>query len=478
MGPGELSQALVGVDKVVLAGWLALLHLVMSVAVTLHALLGKRDIAATIGWVGLAWLSPFLGPLLYWLFGINRISQRARALGRAETMASAQGATALSQDDGLAALARTGEALSGRPLLAGNALLMLHHGEEAYPRMLAAIAEAQHSVDLASYIFRDDGAGRPFIDALAAASRRGVAVRVLIDALGGGYFVAPAYRALRRAGVPTARFLHASMPWKMPFLNMRNHKKLLIVDGAVGFTGGLNIGGENLIRLAPRELVRDTHFELRGPAVRQLAEAFAEDWAFTTGTAPASQPGAPDPGAGPARVRAITAGPDQDLRKIETLLSQAANCARHSVLVMTPYFLPDDRLLAALSLAALRGVAVDLLVPEHSNHAYIDWAMRAHIGPLLDAGARVWLAPPPFDHSKLLVVDGAWSLVGSSNWDMRSLRLNFELNLEVYDPATAAAIAALIEGRRGRQLLAEELAARRFSARIRDAAARLALPYV
>jgi cardiolipin synthase A/B len=477
MGVTAIWQTLIGLDRLVLASGLALAHLALSLGVTLHALLSKRDIAATIGWIGLAWLSPFLGPALYWMFGINRVSQRARALGFAEAPPQPP-EVAQDAGDGLAALARTGEALSGRPLLAGNALVMLHHGEEAYPRMLAAIEAAEHSIDLASYIFRDDAAGRPFIAALTAATRRGVAVRVLIDAVGGGYFGAPAYRALQRAGVPAARFMHAGLPWKMPFLNLRNHKKLLIVDGAVGFTGGLNIGGENLVRLAPRALVRDTHFELRGPAVRQLAEAFAEDWAFTTETPPLPQPGQPDPAAGPARVRAITAGPDQDLRKIETLLLQAATCARRSILVMTPYFLPDDRLLGGLALAALRGVAVDVLVPEHSNHAYIDWAMRAHIGPLLEAGARVWLAPPPFDHSKLLVVDGAWSLVGSSNWDMRSLRLNFELNLEVYDPATAAAIAALIEARRGQPLALEALAARTFPVRLRDAAARLALPYI
>ena len=380
--------------------------------------------------------------------------------------------------EGFAALARTGEALSGRGLPGGNALTILHSGDDAYPRMIAAIAAAEHSVDLASYIFRDDAAGRPFIDALTDAARRGVAVRVLIDAVGGGYFAAPAYRALRRAGVPAARFLHASLPWKMPFLNLRNHKKLLIVDGRLGFTGGLNIGAENLIRLAPPHPVQDTHFLLRGPAVRQLAEAFAADWAFATGTPPAPQPGTPEDAAGPALVRAITAGPDHDVRKIETLLLQAATCARHSIQVMTPYFLPDDRLLTALGLAALRGVAVDIVVPEHGNHRIIDWAMRAHVLPLLENGGRIWLAPPPFDHSKLLVVDGGWSLIGSSNWDMRSLRLNFELNLEVYDPATAAAIARLIEARRGRRLTTTELAARRFPARLRDAAARLSLPYI
>ena len=157
---------------------------------------------------------------------------------------------------------------------------------------------------------------------------------------------------------------------------------------------------------------------------------------------------------------------------------QAVTCARRSVVVMTPYFLPDERLVSALALAALRGVGVDLVVPERSNHRPVDWAMRAHVAPLLQAGCRIWLNPPPFDHSKLMVVDGEWSLVGSANWDMRSLRLNFELDVEIYDAATAAAITARIGAGRGRRLTTEALARRPLPARLRDAAMRLALPYI
>jgi cardiolipin synthase len=174
----------------------------------------------------------------------------------------------------------------------------------------------------------------------------------------------------------------------------------------------------------------------------------------------------------------VTSGPDQDLEKIEFVILEAISCARGSVRIMTPYFLPDDRLITALALAAFRGVVVDVVLPEHSNHPTVDWGSRAQIGPLLAAGCRVWTHPAPFDHSKLMTVDGIWCLVGSSNWDVRSFRLNFELDLEVYDPALARQIDELIATQQGKRILPAQLHARSLPERIRDGAARLMLPYL
>jgi cardiolipin synthase len=176
--------------------------------------------------------------------------------------------------------------------------------------------------------------------------------------------------------------------------------------------------------------------------------------------------------------RVVTSGPDQDLEKIEFVILQALSCARSAVRIMTPYFLPDDRIITGLALAAYRGVEVDVVLPEHSNHPTLDWGSRAQIGPLLEAGCRVWTHPAPFDHSKLMTVDGVWSLVGSSNWDVRSFRLNFELDLEVYDPAIARQVDELISAQQGRQIRQEELRARSLAVRMRDGAARLMLPYL
>jgi cardiolipin synthase A/B len=281
--------------------------------------------------------------------------------------------------------------------------------------------------------------------------------------------------------VPVARFLHSSLPWRMPFLNLRSHKKILGIDGRIGFAGGLNVGGENVTRNHPAQPVIDTHFRFEGPVVAQLIEVFADDWSFATGEQLEGERWFPvlEPVSGGNSVaRVVTSGPDQDLEKIEFVILEALACARTSVRVMTPYFLPDERIMTGLALAAFRGVAVDVVLPEHSNHPTLDWAARAQIGPLLAAGCRVWTHPAPFDHSKLMTVDDTWSLVGSSNWDVRSFRLNFELDLEVYDSALAARVNDLITAQQGSRILPGELNGRSFPVRIRDGAARLMLPYL
>ena len=180
--------------------------------------------------------------------------------------------------------------------------------------------------------------------------------------------------------------------------------------------------------------MRDTHFHLRGPVAGQLAEAFARDWSFVTNEELAGADWFPAIAEeGPADARVVTSGPDADIRKIEFMVLEAIACAHHTLRIKTPYFLPDERLITALALATLRGVQIDIVLPERSNHVIIDWALRANVLPLLQRGCRIWLNPPPFDHSKLMVVDDAWSLIGSANWDARSFRLNFEVGVELYD---------------------------------------------
>ena len=193
--------------------------------------------------------------------------------------------------------------------------------------------------------------------------------------------------------------------------------------------------------------------------VGQLCDAFAEQWYFATAEVldgpdwfPRLQPLAQ------ACARVITSGPDQDLEKIELLVLEAIGCARTSIKVMTPYFLPDERIITALALAAMRGVGVDIVLPARTNHPTIDWAMRAHIDPLLAAGCRVWAHAPPFNHSKLMAIDGLWCLIGSANWDTRSFRLNFEVDLEAYHAHTVAQVSAKIAAHQTVLLTAAELA--------------------
>ena len=469
-------------DVVLVAG------VALALLVTVHVLLRKREVGSAVGWIGFAWFAPVVGSAAYFLLGVNRVQRRARKLrpsgtrsGAASTWPSPDG------DDHLDPLERGIGRITGRPILPGNAAQVFHDGDEAYPSMLAGIAGAQHSVGLSSYIFRNDEWGGRFIEALAGAHRRGVAVRVLVDGIGGGWLLSPAYHRLRRQGVPAARFLHSPLPWRMPFLNLRSHKKILVLDGSVGFTGGMNIADENVMATHPRKPVQDTHFRIEGPVVRQLTDAFAQDWAFATNERleggvwfpDNSGSNGPDAAGGQgAAARVIGSGPDEDLEKIELSVLQAVACARKGIGVMTPYFLPDERLMTALSLAAMRGVAVDVVVPQRSDHVFVDWATRANVGQALKDGVRIWRSPPPFRHSKAMVVDGEWCLVGSCNWDVRSFRLNFELCIELYDRDLAGALTALMRRCSGSPLTQAELNARSVPARLRDAAMRLMLPYL
>jgi cardiolipin synthase A/B len=455
--------------------------LILTIGTSVHILLRKRQVPSAVGWLGLVWFAPLVGTLIYLTLGINRVQRRARRLRKGDRGADGPGPDRSDRLlEAMRSLARSNGRITDRPLLHAHIAAVYRNGDAAYPAMIEAIEGARHSVGLSSYIFCDDEWGGRFIDALAEANRRGVQVRVLIDGFGGGWLRGPAYHRLRRLGVPAARFLHSFLPWRMPFLNLRSHKKMLLIDGALAFMGGLNIADQNVLATRPADPVQDLHFRIEGPVVAQLVEAFAQDWAFETEEeleGPAWMPDIAEP-ADPVAARVIDSGPDADVEKIEFAILQAVSCARHRIAVMTPYMLPDDRLISALSLAAMRGVEVDIVVPSVSDHRLVDWSLRANSGPLLHDGVRMWLGPPPFHHAKLMVVDDEWCLVGSANWDMRSFRLNFELCIEIYDTALATDLMAFMQAARGTPLTQGQLRARPLLIRLRDATARLLLPYL
>jgi cardiolipin synthase len=460
----------------------SLAHVLLALLATVHVLRHKREVGAAFAWIGVSWLSPVIGPVLYFSFGINRVKRRARRLRGKRPLGERQAGRRISPlPTHLEPLENAAAKLTSRPMVATNKVDLLRSGDETYPLMIAAIDAAKHSIGLASYIFRADAVGEQFIDALARAHRRGVAVRVLIDGVGGRYIGTPAWHRLRDLGVPAARFLHTHLPWRMPFLNLRNHRKILCVDGRIGFTGGINIGAENLRNYDPRHAVRDTHFRFEGPVVEQFVEAFAEDWWFTVEEELEGDAWFPELGPGPGHVaaRVITSGPDEDFEKIEFVVLHAISCAQKSIRILTPYFLPHDGLITALELAAMRGVQVDIVVPSNTDLSLIDWARRSQIKPLVEAqGCHVFLAPPPFEHSKLMLIDDVWALVGSANWDARSFRLNFELNVEVRDADLTRRIGEIISRRRGPELTSDQFKNYPFIKELRDNAARLLLPYL
>jgi cardiolipin synthase len=378
-------------------------------------------------------------------------------------------------------LARVVGGVVARPLLPGNKIDLLVNGDEAYPAMLEAIQKARHTVSFVTYIFDRDEVGTVFAHALGEAARRGVEVRVLIDATGARYSWPTILRTLRREGVRYARFLPSFALWHLTWMNMRTHRKILVVDGCIGFTGGMNIRIGHCLQRRPPNPVQDIHFRVSGPVVNQLQEVFTDDWLFTTGEALRGNAWFPKTDSvGQVLARGVADGPDENFEKLRWTLLGALAIARYSVRIVTPYFLPDPALVSALNLAAMRGVQVDIILPSRSNLPFVLWASRAMWWQVLQHGCRIWLTPPPFDHSKLMVMDGCWVLLGSANWDPRSLRLNFEFNLECYDAELAARSEQWIETRRksAHSVTMEEVDGRSLAGRLRDGIARLLTPYL
>jgi cardiolipin synthase len=458
-----------------------------------HALLNKRDPRSQLGWVVVCIMLPIVGAIGYWFFGVNRIRTRARrwrARGRfrdlGEQRMQQQAIRSLSVEhperaEEVIQLLQISERVTRRPLLGGNLVEPLYNGDRAYPAMLEAIEKAEKYIHLSSYIFNVDKSGKQFVDALGRASERGVAVRVLVDAIGEKYGRPRLGTAMKR--FPQARvalFLPLTLSWKSIRVNLRNHRKMVVVDGAVGFTGGMNIALRHVVSDADNEHpTADIHFRLRGPAVGALNETFLEDWFFATGEAVDWAPETV-PVAGRALCRCIKDGPNEDFERLQWILVGAMSCARESIRIVTPYFIPGRELLVAINSAVLRGVEVELILPGTSNLPYVDWACRAMLWEVLQYGAAIYWQPAPFDHSKLFVMDGFYVNVGSANLDPRSLRLNFELNLEVFDSDLADELGRHIDMLRARstRVTLDTLDSRSFPVKLRDAAAKLFAPYL
>ena len=470
----------------------ALLNFALAAGCTLHIVLRKRDVRAAIGWTGLVWLAPLLGSLLYFCFGINRIQRRATALQVAKFWDARSKLTltegeVLAEEDFAAAhpnllgLALLGRQLTGGATVPGNRIDSLLDGDQTFPAMLQAIDRAAISISLLSYIFDSDRVGDKFLESLRRAQERGVEVRILIDDVGSRYSRHNMVSRLRAAGLQTVAFLPTRVPWKLMYANLRNHRKILVIDGKVGFTGGTNIREGHWLGMRPKFPVQCLHFRIEGPVVAHMQRMFAIDWAFASGESLQDAMWFPEMArVGPVWARGIPDGPDEDFEKLTDLIMGALSAASRTVRIVTPYFLPDTTLVRALYTAAMRGVDVQIVLPEHNNIAVVAWASTALFSDLLEKGCRIFLTPPPFDHTKLFVVDGVWSLIGSTNWDPRSLRLNFEFNIECFDDELGARLNQLVEQKivAGREITATDIEQLSLPVQVRNGLARLASPYL
>jgi cardiolipin synthase len=468
--------------------WLLLLVEVIAVgAALLHVVLRKKDPRAAAYWVALIALVPLLGALLYLLLGINILRRRSKSYRDSSAVLNSTEEDSMplvlpeweQEVRAFPGLVRSLRQLSPLTLLGGNQVEMLRNGDEAFPAMISAIDSAEHSITLATYIFEATGIGLQVIQALERAHLRGVEVRVMIDDAGTRYSWPSALSALRKRGITARRFMPNRFFLRLITMNLRNHRKIMVVDGKIGFTGGINIRQGHMLRENPAHPAADTHFRVTGPAVQQLQRVFAEDWLFCTNhrlRGPTWFPELDMPGE--VSVMGLPDGPDDDIQPISFALATALDEARREVWICTPYFLPPEPIFSALRSCALRGVKVNILVPGKNNIPLVHWAARTMYGPLLQRGCRIYETTGPFDHSKLFAVDGSFSIIGSTNWDPRSLQLNFEFNLACFDESLATQIQTELKQKRltAVEITEQILQSQSFAVRLRNGFARLLIP--
>ena len=405
--------------------------------------LQKREPAATLSWVfGLAAI-PVLGVAIYIVFGPQRIKRHR--LRRARSRVS------LSRDQVEAAggseLATLAQATSGHPASTCTDVRLLVDGAATYDALLEAIAGARSHVHLEYYIYAADRTGTALRDALAERARAGVAVRLLLDAVGSAGIPRDFFEPLLQAGGELAWFhpMQFGRIWQRTWVNLRSHRKIVVVDGQVGFTGGINVTDEENERLRA-DAYRDLHVRVEGDAVRGLQVMFVEDWAYATGQrdfiASVAQ-AMPPRQRGPVVAQVLGSGPDSPWESIHRLHVGAIHAANRRVWLATPYFVPGEAAMMALTSAALGGLDVRVLVPRVSDSKLVTWAARSYFDELMAAGVRVYEYGPRMLHTKALLVDDDLAIVGSANFDYRSFRLNFEVSMVFRDTGVAGDLERL-----------------------------------
>ena len=475
-------------------------------------LLERRTPAATLAWILAVLLLPGVGVGLYAVFGRTRASRAgAESLRAAERVAAGIARLGIAaaperaeprpgRTSALLALAR---AVATTPATRGNRCRVLVNGAATYRAMRAAIEHARHHVHVEFYIIQPDRTGRGLRNALIERARAGVEVRVLVDAVGSMALPGGFWAGLLEAGGEVGTFGPVG-PWhrlrQRDRIDFRDHRKIVVVDGRVGLTGGINVGREYLGLSPDMGHWRDTHVQIQGPAVLGLQRAFAESWLLTTDRRLEDASYYPDPTATPdptappdltvvddassaapggdELVQIIDSGPNRRWPPMHLVHIQAISAALDRIWITSPYFVPDEVTAHALIAAALRGVDVRLLLPKHSDHRLVGLASRATYPRLLDAGVRVFEYAKGFIHAKTLVIDDWVGTVGSANMDIRSFQLNYELNAFVFGAAFTHELASHFREdlRDADEVRAEDLRELSYGARVARNAARLLSP--
>lgn len=451
------------------------------------AVLRSRGVERTLAWVFAIIAFPGVGAIAYLMLADPNV-RRTRARKRRAASAIRKRLTRdLLRDTKVpepeASVLNLASALTGMWPTRDNEIELLAESAEAFASIEAAMAGAKRSIYAEYYIIRSDETGQRFLTALADKAREGLDVRLLYDAVGSLGLRADLLDAITKAGGKVAAFLPVNPLKRRWSVHLRNHRKVVVVDGVTGFTGGMNIGDEysgrgfNALKRPVERPFRDSHLRLVGPAVWDLSVTFAEDWSFATGEQLVELP-KPEKGAGSSTIAIVPSGPDQEHNANGLVFFSSVASARRRVWLTSPYFIPDEPTMRALMASALRGVDVRLIVPKEVDVPIVKAAAQSYFPALVGAGVRVYEYTPSMLHAKTLVVDSAFAVVGSANVDIRSFRLNFEVGALVVDRD----FAAIMERRFELDLAASEevtpaaIARRSFTRRLVDGGARLLSP--
>jgi cardiolipin synthase len=418
---------------------LAVLHTLLVLFVVVQVLLHKKEATAAMAWCLLVLTMPIMGPLLFWMFGINHIERPLRLKREHRSRFRLKLPPRPTEVEFGHSLEQIALAVDAFPVSHGNEVTFYHDTTEAFNALLDAIRASRHHVHLQYFIVRSDSTSELLFQTLIEKAKQGVEVRFVYDAWGGWQLKPRLVRPLRAAGGRISRFLPLNLLRSRIQVNLRNHRKLTVIDGRVGFTGGMNIGDEYLGRCPRFGYWRDTFVRLTGPGVADMQRIFLEDWDFATREmviGPAYYPELPPCGA--ARVQLVGSGPDQRINSIREIYFAAILSARNRVWIASPYFIPDSGLLDALRLARFRGVEVRLLCLLRPDHFLSFYATRYYWKEMLDFGVSIHQYGRGMMHSKLMLIDGRWGMVGSANLDNRSLHLNFEIGCILHSQAQVA----------------------------------------
>lgn len=417
-------------------------EVIWVIGFSLWLILQRRSPTATLAWIMTSILLPVLGFAIYQFFGPPRIRRKKLRHARARQIVATRRTSRLPLVPDVGRLMRMAERTGEAPPARARRIDLYDNGKDAYAAIEAAVAAATHHVHLEYYIWEADQTGTRLRDLLVERAKAGVEVRLLVDALGSPRakraFVAP----LVAAGVRVAWFNPVTFgTLRMGLVNFRTHRKIVVCDGRVGFTGGINVTDVHTATVSGDRAWRDTHARIEGAAVQPLQTLFFEDWNFATGEALGADSYFPaDPGDGDHIVQVLGSGPDHVLFPIHKLYFAAIAAADERVLITTPYFVPDEAVLTALTTAALRGVDVRILVPRKGDSALVSAAARSYFEELITVGVKIYEYGPPMLHAKTMVVDDELAIVGTANMDNRSFRLNFECALAIAGGDTAATL--------------------------------------